>query len=155
VVFDPAKLGDFATGKQHKPIIQDPQGTKVQKFKANDQMVNAFGLKKGMGLTGSKIVKVPEVLVSQQKHVTGTMPAPSSARSDVPILIAKAEPAPAPAAAEPWGSGKDPAEDRERIAYDWPTCASLPNGLTRSEVPPRKYQRLECSSPLCCKKEEP
>jgi LPXTG-motif cell wall-anchored protein len=72
-----------------------------QKFNVNGQMVDAFGLKEGMVVTATKIVEVPEVLVSQQKHVTGTMPAPPSAPpADVPILIAKAEPTPAPAAAE-------------------------------------------------------
>jgi LPXTG-motif cell wall-anchored protein len=72
-----------------------------QKFNVNGQMVDAFGLKKGMVVTATKIVEVPEVVVSQQKHVTGTMPAPPSAPpADVPILIAKAEPTPAPAAAE-------------------------------------------------------
>ena len=74
---------------------------KGQKFDVNGQMVDAFGLKKGMVVTATKIVEVPEVVVSQQKHVTGTMPAPPSApRADVPILIAMAEPTPAPAAAE-------------------------------------------------------
>jgi hypothetical protein len=74
---------------------------KGQMFNVNGQMVDAFGLKKGMVVTATKIVEVPEVLVSQQKHVTGTMPAPPSAPpADVPILIAKAEPTPAPAAAE-------------------------------------------------------
>jgi len=74
---------------------------KGQKFNVNGQMVDAFGLKKGMVVTATKIVEVPEVLVSQQKHVTGTMPAPPSAPpADVPILIAKADPTPAPAAAE-------------------------------------------------------
>ena len=74
---------------------------KGQKFNVNGEMVDAFGLKKGMMVTATKIVEVPEVVVSQQKHVTGTMPAPPSAPpADVPILIAKAEPTPTPAAGE-------------------------------------------------------
>ena len=72
-----------------------------QKFTVDGQQVDAFGLKKGMVVTATKIVEVPEVVVSQQKHVTGTMPSPPSAPpADVPILIAKAEPKPAPATAE-------------------------------------------------------
>ena len=74
---------------------------KGQKFNVNGQMLDAFGLKKGMVVTATKIVEVPEVLVSQQKHVSGTMPAPPSAPpADVPILIAKEEPTPAPAVPE-------------------------------------------------------
>ena len=74
---------------------------KGQKFNVNGEMVDAFGLRKGMVVTATKIVEVPETLVSQQKHVTGTMPSPPSAPpADVPILIAKSEPTPAPATAE-------------------------------------------------------
>ena len=74
---------------------------KGQKFNVNGEMVDAFGLKKGMVVTATKIVEVPETVVSQQKHVTGTMPvAPVAPPADVPILIAKEEPTPAPAAGE-------------------------------------------------------
>jgi len=74
---------------------------KGQKFNVNGERVDAFGLKKGMIVTATKIVEVPEVVVSQQKHVIGTMPAPPSAPpADVPILIARAEPTTAPEAAE-------------------------------------------------------
>jgi LPXTG-motif cell wall-anchored protein len=74
---------------------------KGQKFNVNGQMVDAFGLKKGMLVTATKIVEVPEILVSQQKHVTGTMPAPPAAPpADVPILIAREEPTPVPAVSE-------------------------------------------------------
>ncbi len=75
-----------------------PEG---QKFNVNGEMVDAFGLKKGMIVTATKIVEVPEVVVSQHKHVIGTMPAPPSAPpADVPMLIARAEPTPAPETAE-------------------------------------------------------
>ena len=74
---------------------------KGQKFNVNGEMVDAFGLKKGMIVTATKIVEVPEIVVSQQKHVSGTMPAPPSAPpADVPILIARAEPTPAAETAE-------------------------------------------------------
>lgn len=74
---------------------------KGQKFNVNGQMVDAFGLKKGMVLNATKIVEVPETLVTQQKHVSGTMPAPPPAPpADVPILIVKEEPTAALAAVE-------------------------------------------------------
>jgi hypothetical protein len=66
---------------------------KGQKFTINGQQVDAFGLRKGMVVTATKIVEVPETVVSQQKHVSGTMPAsPQAPPADVPILIAKGEP---------------------------------------------------------------
>jgi LPXTG-motif cell wall-anchored protein len=74
---------------------------KGQKFTIDGQEVDAFGLKKGMVVTATKIVEVPETLVTQQKQVSGTMPAPPPAPpANVPILIAKEGPAPAPAAVE-------------------------------------------------------
>jgi len=74
---------------------------KGQKFNVNGQMVDAFGLKKGMVVNATKIVEVPETLVTQQRHVSGTMPTPPPAPpADVPILIVKEEPTAAPAAVE-------------------------------------------------------
>ncbi len=73
---------------------------KGQKFNINGEMVDAFGLKKGMIVTATKIVEVPETVVSQQRKVTGTMPTPPPAPpADVPILVATAEPVHAHAAA--------------------------------------------------------
>jgi LPXTG-motif cell wall-anchored protein len=74
---------------------------KGQKFKVNGEMVDAFSLKKGMIINATKIVEVPETVVSQQRKVTGTMPPPPPAPpADVPILVATTEatPPPAPAA---------------------------------------------------------
>jgi hypothetical protein len=73
---------------------------KGQKFKINGQMVDAFGLKKGMIVTATKIVEEPETVISEHKKITGTLPAPPPAPPvDVPILVATTE-APAPTAAE-------------------------------------------------------
>src|SRR6516162_1164312 len=73
---------------------------KGQKFDVDGQMVDAFGLKKGMNVTATKIVEVPETLVATQKNVTGTMPSPPQAPpADVAILIAEEKPAAAPPAA--------------------------------------------------------
>ena len=72
-----------------------PKSTKV-----NGQMVDAFGLKKGMNINATKIVEVPESLVSQQRKLTGTMPPPPPAPPvDAPVLVAMAELTPAPTAA--------------------------------------------------------
>lgn len=75
---------------------------KNQKFKVNGEMVDAFGLKKGMRVTATKITEVPMTATTQQRHVTGTMPPPPSV-ADTPILIAE-EAAPASAPAESPGS---------------------------------------------------
>lgn len=72
-----------------------------QKFTVNGEEVDAFGLKKGMVVTATKIVEVPAVVTTQNRHVSGTMPPPPQAPpANVPMLIAKEEPTPAPAAAE-------------------------------------------------------
>ncbi len=74
---------------------------KGQKFTVDGQQTDAFGLKKGMVVTATKIVEVPETVMAQQRQVTGTMPPPPPAPpADVAILIVEEEvvaPAPAPA----------------------------------------------------------
>jgi hypothetical protein len=73
---------------------------KGQKFNVNGEMVDAFGLKKGMRISATKIVEVPETVVAEQRKVTGTMPPPPPAPpADAPILVATAEPT--QAAAQP------------------------------------------------------
>jgi hypothetical protein len=72
---------------------------KGQKFNVNGQMVDAFGLKKGMVINATKIVEAPETVVSQTRKVTGTAPPPPPAPpADVPVLVATSEPTPAPVA---------------------------------------------------------
>jgi LPXTG-motif cell wall-anchored protein len=60
-----------------------PEG---QKFNIDGQMVDAWGLKKGMKVTATKIVERPETLVEQQRQISGTM-APPAPPVDVPILV--------------------------------------------------------------------
>ncbi len=70
---------------------------KDQKFNVDGQIVDAFGLKKGMLVTATKIVEVPTSVKTQQKSVTGTMPPPPVApAADVPLLVAEGEPTPVP-----------------------------------------------------------
>jgi LPXTG-site transpeptidase (sortase) family protein len=78
---------------------------KDQKFNVDGKDVDAFGLRKGMVVSATKVVEVPETVVSQQRKLTGTMPPPPPApAADQPVLIVlQSRPAPAPtrAAARP------------------------------------------------------
>jgi hypothetical protein len=78
-----------------------------QKFNINGKMVDAWGLKKGMLISATRVTEVPQTVVSQRHIVTGTPPPPPA--PDQPILIAVVQappppspstPAPAPAPAE-------------------------------------------------------
>jgi hypothetical protein len=73
---------------------------KGQKFNVDGQETDAWGLKKGMNVSATKIVEVPETVIEHQKQVTGSMPPPPPPPpADQPILIAAAEPVPVPAEA--------------------------------------------------------
>lgn len=73
-----------------------------QKFSVDGQMVDAWGLKKGMKVSATKVVEEPVTEIEQQKRLTGTMPPPPPAPpADVPILVAVATPAAAPAPEAP------------------------------------------------------
>jgi len=75
---------------------------KGQKFMVDGQQVDAFGLKKGMKVSATKVVEEPVTEVEHQRQLTGTMPPPPPPPpADVPILVAEAAPAPVPAAAAP------------------------------------------------------
>jgi len=72
---------------------------KGQKFTVDGQETDAWGLKKGMNVSATKIVEVPEVEIEHQRQVTGTMPPPPPAPpADQPILVAVAEAPAAPGA---------------------------------------------------------
>ena len=82
-----------------------PEG---QKFNVDGQMVDAWGVRKGMTITATKIVEVPTVEITQKKTVTGEAapvvvapPQPTPPPADVPILVAEGneEPVPTPAVA--------------------------------------------------------
>jgi LPXTG-motif cell wall-anchored protein len=65
-----------------------------QKFNIEGSMVDAWGLKKGMQVSATKVVEAPVTSVSETRNVTGEMPPPPPA--DAPILIVHTRPAPAP-----------------------------------------------------------
>src|SRR5882762_8461729 len=75
---------------------------KGQKFTVDGQQVDAWGLKKGMMVSATKIVEEPVTTVERQKQLTGSMPPPPPPPpAEAPILVAVAEPTPVPAAAAP------------------------------------------------------
>lgn len=75
---------------------------KGQKFTINGKETDAFGLKKGMQVSATKIVEEPMTVVEHQRQLTGKMPPPPPAPpADVPILIVVAMRAPTPAAETP------------------------------------------------------
>src|SRR5215467_841115 len=49
---------------------------KGQKFNVNGQMTDAFGLKKGMKVSATKVVEEPITVVDQQRKLTGQLPPP-------------------------------------------------------------------------------
>jgi len=79
---------------------------KGQKFNVNEQTLDAWGLKPGMMISATKVVEVPQTVITQQRKLTGEMPPPPPAPpADVPILVVEevaapvqvAQAAPAPA----------------------------------------------------------
>jgi len=75
---------------------------KDQKFMVNGQQVDAWGLKKGMKVSATKVVEVPVTAVSQERKLSGKMaPPPAAPPADLPILIAEGPPKAATVAAEP------------------------------------------------------
>jgi len=72
-----------------------------QKFMVNGQMTDAWGLKKGMNVSATKVVEQPVTEVEQQARLSGHMPTPPAPPADMPILVVVAAPAPQVAAAEP------------------------------------------------------
>jgi stage V sporulation protein SpoVS len=82
---------------------------KGQKFNIDGQETDAFGLRKGMRITATKIVEEPITVAEHQREVTGTMPpAPQAPPPDVPILVVMAVPVPSPAPSTEEASTKLP-----------------------------------------------
>ena len=67
---------------------------KGQKFNISGQMVDAWGLKKGMNVSATKVVEEPITQVEHERKLTGQMPPhPPPPPADVPILVDVAAPA--------------------------------------------------------------
>jgi len=59
-----------------------------QKFNVDGQMVDAWGLKKGMKISATQVVEEPITVVEQQRKLTGTMPPPPPAPpADLPVIV--------------------------------------------------------------------
>jgi len=72
---------------------------KDQKFVVNGKETDAWGLKKGMNVTATKVVEEPVNVAEHEYHVSGTMPPPPAAPApDLPILVVMVVSAAAPAA---------------------------------------------------------
>jgi len=68
-----------------------------QKFLIDGKLVDAWGLKKGMKISASKVVESPQSSVIERRILAGKMPPPPPLPADAPILIATTAPTPAPA----------------------------------------------------------
>jgi hypothetical protein len=94
---------------------------KDQKFNVDGQMLDAWGVRKGMTVTATKIVQEPAVVMTHQKTVTGQA-APKAAEvqpippPDVPILIAEGSEVPVPAPTATTEPGATPAAGTEPAA---------------------------------------
>src|ERR1700757_4769484 len=68
-----------------------------QKFNVDGQMVDAWGLKKGMKISATKVVEEPVVNVEHQRELTGSMPQPPPPPpAHQPILVSVLVPATPP-----------------------------------------------------------
>ena len=92
---------------------------KGQKFTVDGKETDAFGLKKGMVVTATKVVETPVTAVSQHRQVAGTMPAAA------PVLIATAAPTPAPAETASVGAGTTAPEQLPKTATRLPLVGIL------------------------------
>jgi hypothetical protein len=64
---------------------------KDQKFNVDGQTVDAWGLKKGMKISATKVVEEPITVIEQQRKATGTMPPPPPPPpADVPVIVFEA-----------------------------------------------------------------
>jgi hypothetical protein len=109
---------------------------KDQKFTVNGEMVDAFGLKKGMVVTATKIVEVPMLVLSQQKGVSGTMPTPPPAPpADTPILIVEREATSAPATTEAPAGGATTSAPSSPATTEAPAAPVNTNPTTGSILP--------------------
>ncbi len=60
---------------------------KGQKFDIEGKMVDAWGLRKGMNVTATKVVESPVSVVERQNKLTGEMPPPPSPPAGTPMLV--------------------------------------------------------------------
>jgi len=111
---------------------------KGQKFNVNGQPTDAFGLKKGMMVSATKVVEVPETVVDQQRRLAGKMPPPPPAPpADTPILVVYMQ---RPAAEAPTAA---PEAARARTAAPAPATE-----MAKTEPAPTKLPKTGTPMPL-------
>jgi hypothetical protein len=95
-----------------------------QKFNINGRMVDAWGLRRGMQVSATRVVEEPVTVVEHQRQLTGTMPPPPPAPpADVPILVVVARPV--PAAAAPTTAEATPPASLPKTASELPMIGLL------------------------------
>ena len=93
-----------------------------QKFNVDGQMVDAWGLKKGMTVNATKVVETPTVVVAQRAKLTGEMPPPPPPPpADVPILVVEEVAVPVQVAQDCTRS----TQDWKRTTPDWIAGSSV------------------------------
>jgi LPXTG-motif cell wall-anchored protein len=65
-----------------------------QKFNVDGKMVDAWGLRKGMKISATKVVEAPQVVVARNSKTTGELPPPPPPPPDTPILVVEETAAP-------------------------------------------------------------
>jgi len=64
-----------------------------QMFNINGQMVDAWGLRRGMNISATRVVETPRDVITRHSKVTGVMPpAPPPPAADLPVLVAEEKP---------------------------------------------------------------
>jgi hypothetical protein len=98
---------------------------KGQKFNVDGQMVDAWGLKKGMKVSATKVVEEPLTVVNQQRKLTGQMPPPPTPPpADVALLVVVEEAPPPAAPAAPAVAEAAPAA-LPKTGSELPLCGLL------------------------------
>src|SRR5262249_15761222 len=106
-----------------------PEG---QKFTVDGKETDAFGLRKGMKISATKIVTSPESVVSEERKVTGEMPAPppTEARQG-PVVIESEAAQPVESAQTKPAEATQPAEVAEAKPTEaQPKAKGLPQTAT-------------------------
>lgn len=97
-------------GKNQKFTLPDDA-----KIAVNGQLTDAWGLKKGMTISATRVTESPETVISQETRVSGT-PAPEGPAANQPILFAMVIPPANPAT---------PTLASETVPSELPTTGSM------------------------------
>lgn len=105
-----------------------PEG---QKFTVDGREVDAWGLRKGMTVSATKVVTAPETVVAEEKKVTGEMPPPQLPAQAIqgPLLIVIQQTPPKLAEATPPQTPSTPKEELPQSASDLPMITLISAGM--------------------------